>query len=472
MTTTRRKSIRVLGIVMSVLIAISFMPSLGSNTVEAAAKARLAKKKVTLYVGKSYKQKLIVKGKTVKAKKVKWKSKKKRVAVISRKGVIKAKKVGTAKMTAKYKKKSYKFIVVVKSKKIRKKSKSTVPPAIIPTSPTVPISPIVYHNSSISINPTEITINLGETKTVTVKADKGFGIKRSINNDNVSTEWGDWISGTYYSVPLKITGEKKGDSIITVCDSEDKNVKATIKVHVKTIIDIEETSVVLSNPMDEKVMDIKLDKDRTIECETSGKYWYYAEWASKDPVKSSDVVSCVVKELFERTDVKRLYIRGQAPGDSTIDIKDQTTGELLNRIEVHVEEGIKVIPPSLPVQCSRLHWDGSISSTCKINKVDCYTYNYDAMWKEYTLVFKPYGGMIYSDDPSNEKQIIINCRVRDANGEIVNTELGKRELTFSDYAVPGESLDLEPDIDRYKLEPGTYTIELFDYTPQYSFEDD
>ena len=72
---TKRRSMRLLAIFMSVLIVISFMPIFGVGTVDAASKGKLAKKKITLFVGKTYKQKIIVKGKTVKAKKVKWKSK-------------------------------------------------------------------------------------------------------------------------------------------------------------------------------------------------------------------------------------------------------------------------------------------------------------------------------------------------------------------------------------------------------------
>lgn len=119
------RSRKMLAIVMTVIIAVSFMPVLGSTIAEAATKGRLAKKKITLFVGKTYKQKLIVKGKTVKAKKVKWKSKKPSVAKIDKKGKIKAVKKGTAAMTAKYKKRTYKFKVIVKKKAVKPTPKRT-----------------------------------------------------------------------------------------------------------------------------------------------------------------------------------------------------------------------------------------------------------------------------------------------------------------------------------------------------------
>ena len=65
-----------------------------TNTVS-AAKLKLSKTRATLTVGKTLKLK--VKG----AKKVKWSSNNSGVASVSSKGVVKAKRVGSAKITAK-----------------------------------------------------------------------------------------------------------------------------------------------------------------------------------------------------------------------------------------------------------------------------------------------------------------------------------------------------------------------------------
>lgn len=76
------------------------------------SKPRLNKKKVTLYVGKSVRLK--VKGTK---KKAKWKSSNKKVAVVSSKGKVSAKKKGTARITAKVGKKKLVCRVTVKNKK-------------------------------------------------------------------------------------------------------------------------------------------------------------------------------------------------------------------------------------------------------------------------------------------------------------------------------------------------------------------
>ena len=75
------------------------------STPELLAKSKkivLNKKKVTLTVGKTVKLKLLNA-----KKKVKWSSNKKSLATISSKGLVKAKKSGNAKITAKCNKKKY-----------------------------------------------------------------------------------------------------------------------------------------------------------------------------------------------------------------------------------------------------------------------------------------------------------------------------------------------------------------------------
>ena len=79
------------------------------NVKAAPKKVSISKKKLTLKVGK----KTTLKLKNANASKVKWSSSNKKVATVS-KGVIKAKKVGKATITATYKKKKYKCTVTVK----------------------------------------------------------------------------------------------------------------------------------------------------------------------------------------------------------------------------------------------------------------------------------------------------------------------------------------------------------------------
>lgn len=81
-----------------------------------AKKISINKKSATLIKGKTLKLKL----KNAKASKVKWSSSKKKVATVSKKGKVKAKKKGKATITAKYKGKKYKCKITVKNKAKKK----------------------------------------------------------------------------------------------------------------------------------------------------------------------------------------------------------------------------------------------------------------------------------------------------------------------------------------------------------------
>ena len=102
-----------------IITLIMVVPSCGQGTTAAQSSKtskksviKLSKTKLTLEAGKSKTIKL----KGAKASKVKWASSKKQVATVS-KGKIKAKKAGTATITAKYKNKKYKCRVTVRDKK-------------------------------------------------------------------------------------------------------------------------------------------------------------------------------------------------------------------------------------------------------------------------------------------------------------------------------------------------------------------
>ena len=94
-----------------------------------AAKPKLNKSKVTLYVG----NKVTLKVKGTKAK-VRWSSSKKKVATVSAKGMVMAKSKGTAKITAKVASKKLTCKVTVKNKTVNPTDTPvvTVAPSIIP----------------------------------------------------------------------------------------------------------------------------------------------------------------------------------------------------------------------------------------------------------------------------------------------------------------------------------------------------
>ncbi len=81
---------------------------------QAAAKIKMSAKKASLAVGQK-KQLKLKKGKKAIVKGVKWSSSKKKVATVTKKGKVTAKKAGTTVIKAKYKKKTYKCKVTVKA---------------------------------------------------------------------------------------------------------------------------------------------------------------------------------------------------------------------------------------------------------------------------------------------------------------------------------------------------------------------
>lgn len=114
-------------VLMTLALTLAGMPLAPAKEAEAAKKMKLSKTKLSLNVGKT--KKLAVKNKKKKAK-VTWSSSKKKVATVSKKGVVKAKKAGKATITAKvkYKKKTTKLkckVTVTKKKKGKETPKPT-----------------------------------------------------------------------------------------------------------------------------------------------------------------------------------------------------------------------------------------------------------------------------------------------------------------------------------------------------------
>lgn len=113
---------------ISLILVLALCLSTFSNTnVDAKGKVKLNKKKITLTIGSKYKLKL----KNYK-KKVRWKSSNKKVASVSKKGKVTAKKKGTAKITAIAGKKKYVCKVIVKKSKRSSNNPSTVVPSTAP----------------------------------------------------------------------------------------------------------------------------------------------------------------------------------------------------------------------------------------------------------------------------------------------------------------------------------------------------
>ena len=119
---------------ISILICVIFaLLSTNLNNANAAKTVHFKKNKVVLTIGKSIQNPLC---NTKKKKKIVYKSANKKIATVTQKGKITAKKAGKTKITATYQKKKYKCTVTVK-KTQNKTSITNTPIATAKTTPTV-----------------------------------------------------------------------------------------------------------------------------------------------------------------------------------------------------------------------------------------------------------------------------------------------------------------------------------------------
>ncbi len=148
---------RTLAVLLSLALLLSAALA-GTGHADAAAKKKpvISNKKLTLRVGQ--KKKLSLKHVTkAKAKKIKWKSSRKKVVSVSQNGLIKAKKKGTAKIMATLDKHTYTCKVTV-----RKKNK----PAIEPEEKDDPTDGDVYYTTPSDFRDRKEDVTYGTIKTV------------------------------------------------------------------------------------------------------------------------------------------------------------------------------------------------------------------------------------------------------------------------------------------------------------------
>jgi len=183
-----------------------------TNTIS-AAKLKLSKTKATLKVGKTLKLK--VKG----AKKAKWSSNNSGVASVSSKGVVKAKRVGSAKITAKVKKKKLTCKITVKGNYKPAVAAPTVPvvPTVPQVAPTVPQvatpapTPVVTQAPNVENNTNTISASvLAENLSVVTQQLSDGKVLFTVTNNNS-------IAVPYYSLNYQL--KTSDGKIITTGDT-------------------------------------------------------------------------------------------------------------------------------------------------------------------------------------------------------------------------------------------------------------
>lgn len=184
-----KRKTKLLAFLLAIILVVSNTPI----TAEAATSVKLSKSSVTLKITKSGKKTTygtstikIKKSKGIKIQKTTYKSANKKIATVSKKGKVTAKKKGSTKITitVKYKKgkKTYtkKLTYKVKVKTVTKKSTTTE----TPSSNNIPVKSVVLNKSS-------LTIKVGESQTLSATVSPSNATNKAISwttsNKNIIT---------------------------------------------------------------------------------------------------------------------------------------------------------------------------------------------------------------------------------------------------------------------------------------------
>lgn len=281
--------------VLALMMIFSVFPA---TQVNAATKPKLSKTKITMTVGQS--KKLKVKGISKKrAKRIKWKSSKKKVVTVTKTGKLKARKAGKATITAKVGKKKLKCKVVVKRKrkKARKKKESN------------------SSSKKMWLSKTSVTLQAGSGVDLVLHNAKNV-VKWSSSNNKVA--WADRATSSSKNLGT-IQAVSKGTAVITA-----KVDGKTFKCHVKVIADdyhaseateakIKQALKIVNNSMStqEKVLKLTIWTCDHLK-RVYGEYWSY---------EPENTVNCILKgkatrygyndfldELLSSAGIKTMYV--------------------------------------------------------------------------------------------------------------------------------------------------------------------
>ena len=281
--------------ILAVMMVFSIFPA---TQVNAATKPKLSKTKITMTVGQS--KKLKVKGISKKrAKRIKWKSSKKKVVTVTKTGKLKARKAGKATITAKVGKKKLKCKVVVKRKhkKARKKKESN------------------SSSKKMWLSKTSVTLQAGSGVDLVLHNAKNV-VKWYSSNNKVA--WADRATSSSKNLGT-IQAVSKGTAVITA-----KVDGKTFKCHVKVIADdyhaseateakIKQALKIVNNSMStqEKVLKLTIWTCNHLK-RVYGEYWSY---------EPENTVNCILKgkatrygyndfldELLSSAGIKTMYV--------------------------------------------------------------------------------------------------------------------------------------------------------------------
>lgn len=281
--------------ILAVMMVFSIFPA---TQVNAATKPKLSKTKITMTVGQS--KKLKVKGISKKrAKRIKWKSSKKKVVTVTKTGKLKARKAGKATITAKVGKKKLKCKVVVKRKhkKARKKKESN------------------SSSKKMWLSKTSVTLQAGSGVDLVLHNAKNV-VKWSSSNNKVA--WADRATSSSKNLGT-IQAVSKGTAVITA-----KVDGKTFKCHVKVIADdyhaseateakIKQALKIVNNSMStqEKILKLTIWTCDHLK-RVYGEYWSY---------EPENTVNCILKgkatrygyndfldELLSSAGIKTMYV--------------------------------------------------------------------------------------------------------------------------------------------------------------------
>lgn len=355
----------------------------------------LSAKSCTLKVGS--KKTLRLKGTK---QKVSWSSSKKSVATVSTKGVVTAKKAGTANITAKVGGKKYTCKVTVKKK-----------------SPTLSVSDSI--------------LNINETGAVKVTYRGSGTIYYHIEDtDIVSCSWKDGWDG--YVTTLMVTGKKTGKTTVTITNTEDDS---TAKITVN--VDLSAKGIKMSTP----TAGVELGEAITLSAEV------FPDYASGEKIEwysDNEKVASVSEHGV---------VTGESEGQAKITAMTGD-GKYTAVCVVTVTSPIVIKLPETPVAISSYTYRGLVDKMCKITDIQ-YTVEkrYDGT---YNVELSLAGEKLYDRDGA---YISSYCKIGHKlylNGAVVESGT----MYSTDVAMGERFVDCNKKY--YGLRKGVYELKLLD----------